>query len=163
LFGYGPAKDNPGLYMMWITDEAGTHYFLTDSDSEQLFGTIDPLTDNRRDDGFVHFIQERADKVEEIDDKASDVLAEQNNRISSHILAVAVAGIGGLTCTVLTGGACLVAFAGAALAAWGKGVFHNGNRLTEEHRLELLQVDLDEINARLKGKFTQTLAVESVP
>ena len=108
-------------------------------------------------------MQERADKVKEIEDKASDVIAEQNNRISSHILAVAIAGIGGLTCTVLTGGACLVAFAGASLAAWGKGVFHNGNRLSEEHRLEILQVDLDEVNSRLKGKFAQTLAIESVP
>ena len=57
----------------------------------------------------------------------------------------------------------MVAFAGASLAAWGKGVFHNGNRLTEEHRLEIILSDLDEINARLIGRFAQTRAVESVP
>lgn len=83
--------------------------------------------------------------------------------MSSHVLALAIAGVGGLACTVLTGGACLVAFAGASLAAWGKGVFHNGNRMTEGHRLEILLTDLDEINARLIGRFAQTRAFESVP
>lgn len=75
-FGYGPVEGYPGLYAMWTTDENGTHYFLTDEGSEQLFGTIDPLTQNRREDGFVHFIQQRDDKVKEIEDKESDVLAE---------------------------------------------------------------------------------------
>ena len=46
-FGYGPLKDNPSLYAMWMTDEDGTHYFVVPKGDDSLLGDKDPLTDQK--------------------------------------------------------------------------------------------------------------------
>jgi hypothetical protein len=51
----------------------------------------------------------------------------------------------------------------AGLFADYNGVYHKGNRLTEGHRLEAFESDLAKVDTILRGKFNQTLTVESIP
>ncbi len=67
-FGYGEVKDDPDSYLMWFTDEDGTHYRLVSSDSEVLFGTIDPSTGERRPNGYDQLISGRDNLIKDLSD-----------------------------------------------------------------------------------------------
>jgi hypothetical protein len=153
FFGYGPVSGNDDLYAVWITDESGTHYLIVHKDSELLRGDIDPVTDKRIGNGFDQMMDPWVQISEDIESKLGDINEQQESRMSSHGTALGIAGFGGLICVVVTGGACLVTVGLAALASWGKGVFHNGQRRAEIARLEELQNNLIDEETRIVGKF----------
>lgn len=152
-FGYGPISGNDELYAVWITDDKGTHYLIVHKDSELLRGDIDSVTKKRIANGIDHMMEPWLETLDEINEKIGDINEQQENRMSSHGTALGIAGIGGLICVVVTGGLCLVTVGLAALGAWGKGVFHNGQRRAEISRLEELQNELIAEENRIIGKL----------
>jgi hypothetical protein len=65
-FGWGRIKGKPGLVLIWVTDELGTHYAVVDDQSELFLGTLDEATDSRALDGFDDYIEQRERLVDEI-------------------------------------------------------------------------------------------------
>ena len=115
-FGYGPLKDNPGLYAMWVTDDNGTHYFVVPKGDDSLLGDRDPVTKNREDNGFKQFILDRDKVVEDIQIKQDDIHAKEDQRDTKYAVSGLIIGGGLIVCFIFTGGACGIAIAIAAPA-----------------------------------------------
>lgn len=47
-------KGQPGLILMWVTDNVGTHYIVVSKTSDEFLGTPDP----RIQDGFDYYINQ---------------------------------------------------------------------------------------------------------
>jgi hypothetical protein len=161
--GYGPLAGKPGLYLMWVTTEDSKRYLIVEDDNEILLGRIDEATDKRMENGFDDYIQQLDDKNKELELKQIEVNGHQRKRYDSHTVAVGIAFVGGLACTIFTAGACIFAFGTAALAAWGTGVYANGERATAQEELDSLQSDYDDIYDKVLGKFEQALSTSSKP
>jgi len=157
--GYGPTEEDPSVYLIWTTDDAGTHYYTVGADSDQLRGTRDPVNNSREENGFVHVIEEYKTKAQEVSDQELLVNRHQNLRMTSHGGALGAAIVGGLICGVVTGGACYVAFGVVAVGAWLSGAAQNAEKVSAQEGLDRLQVQLGSIEDRLRGKFDQTIAV----
>ena len=158
-FGYGPTEEDPSVYLIWTTDDAGTHYYTVGADSDQLRGTRDPVNNSREENGFVHVIEEYKTKAQEVSDQELLVNRHQTLRMTSHGGALGAAIAGGVICGIITGGACYVAFGVVAVGAWLSGVAQNGEKASAQEGLDRLQVQLGGIEDRLRGKFDQTIAV----
>ncbi|MFQ5944417.1 MAG: hypothetical protein ACE5JF_12775 [Anaerolineales bacterium] len=154
-FGYGEVKDDPDSYLMWFTDGEGTHYRKVSSDSEVLFGTIDPSTGERRDNGYDQLIADRDTLMKELDDLRLEISGEANSRDGSFLAAVIVLGGGLVICLVLTAGICGIAapiaapagltFAGVGVA---NGIDHDNLLDKKDALLEDIQEQEDKIEER---------------
>ena len=162
-FGYGPSKENPDVYVVWMTDENGTHYFTVGSESDELRGTLDKATNTRSANGYVHLIAERQVKLEDISDAQNEANTHQSLRMTSHYGALGLAFLGGVVCGIVTGGACFVAFGVAAGTAWVAGVVQNGEKAAAQDNVSRLEGQLQTIDTRLQGKFGQTMRTEASP
>jgi hypothetical protein len=163
FFGYGPSKEDSDVYVIWMTDENGTHYYTVGATSEELLGTEDPATGNRAENGYKHFIKAREDLKDDIDIKQEEANRDQNSRMTSHGVAIGIAVAGGLICGFLTLGTCFVAFGVAAVGAWANGVRHNGDKISTQQELATLQGQLDEIDSRVQGRFGQAMRDTATP
>jgi len=162
-FGYGPSKDDPDVYVVWMTDQNGTHYFTVAADSDELLGTLDEATNSRAQNGYVHVVADRDSKLQEVIDMEEKANRHQNLRMGSHGASVGTAVVGAIVCGLLTAGACIVAFGVAAVGAWALGVQQNGEKLSAQDSLERLDGQLSDIGAELQGKFGQAMRVEASP
>jgi len=162
-FGYGPTKEDADVYLMWTTDETGTHYYTVAADSDQLLGTRDALTGSRQPNGFVHIIEGYETKAQEVSDQELEVNKHQNARMSWNGGAVGTALAGGLICGIVTGGACYVAFGAAAIGAWVYGLVQKGEMASAQEGLDRLQGQLDRLELDLRGKFDQTIDAGASP
>jgi len=161
--GYGPLAGEPGMYLIWVTDEKGKRYLVVEEDSEIFLGRIDEATGERIENGFDDYIQKWIEKRKELDLKQVEVNGHQRKRYGSHTVSVGIALVGGIACSIITAGACLIAFGTAALASWGTGVYANGERATAQEELDLMQSDLDDFYNKVLGKFEQAVALGSIP
>jgi hypothetical protein len=145
-FGYGKIAGKPGLYLMWVTDERGTHYFTVD-------GTDQQFNSGETADDFTDFIGQREEKRLQIEEKQAEIDIHRNKRWTSDGVGLLIIGFGALVCGIVTGGACFAPFAVGALTAVGNAVAENSAAQSLQPSLEALQGDLDQIDANLSGTF----------
>lgn len=157
-FGYGPTEQDPHVYLMWVTDESGTHYYSVAADSDQLRGVRDPVTGERQANGFDHLISDYETRAQEVLDQELLVNEHQNSRMAWHGAALGTALVGGVVCAIFTVGTCFVAFGVAAAGAWGYGAVQNGDKVSAQDALEVVQGQLDRSEANLQGKFEQSIS-----
>jgi hypothetical protein len=86
-----------------------------------------------------------------------------SHRYGAYFVAVGIAVVGGLACTITAVGGCLIGFGTAALAAWCTGVYANGEWATAKEELDLLQSDNDGNYDKVIGKFEQAVSASSNP
>ena len=144
---------------MWFTDEDGTHYRLVSSDSDVLFGTIDPSTGERRPNGYNQLISDRDNLIKDLSDLRLKISGEANSRDGAFLAAGIVIGGGLLVCIFLTLGLCSIAApiaapAGIAFAGVGvnNGIDHS-NLLDEK---DSLQDDIVEQEDKIADRFDRT-------
>lgn len=146
-FGYGPMNEGQTLYLMWFTDSSGTHYRVVDNTSQLLFGTVDPITGERRDNGFNMMIKDRQTLTTELTDLDKQV--EQEGRAANTSFSVSglfiVVGLG--ICILASAGVCAIAApllgaAGLSLAGVG-GVLNSVDRInvSEQRDTKIDQVE----------------------
>lgn len=145
-FGYGKIAGKPGLYLAWVTDETGTHYFTVD-------GTNEEFISGERTDDFTDFIAQRLDKLSQIEDRQVEIDVHAIKRRTSDGVAFVAIGIGILVCGVMTGGACFVPFAAVALTAVGNAIVEKGAAQSLQPSLDTLQGQLEQLDTNLSGTF----------
>jgi len=109
-FGYGQFLDNEDLYIMWITDEDGTHYLVVDEGNDVLFGKYDQLTGERREDeSFMQFLIERTVKQNQLSEIEREIEGKEKLRDGLFFTGYVVL-FGGLAiCIFASAGACSIA------------------------------------------------------
>ena len=155
-FGYAEVRDDPDSYLMWFTDEDGTHYRLVSSDSKVLFGTIDPSTGERRENGYDQLIADRDTLIKDLDDLRLEISGEANSRDGSFLAAGIVIGGGLIVCIFLTAGLCTIAApiaAPAGLAFAGVGVNNGIDHSNLLDKKDALVEDIDEQEGRITDRF----------
>lgn len=145
-FGYGEIAGQPGLYLVWVTDDTGTHYYTVDGNDPQFRG-------DTRDDDFVDLISAREETLSQIQGVQDRINEHQGARAGYDLGAVGVVGLGIIVCGVVTGGACFVPFAVGGLVLVGNAMSQNGASAALEPSLERLQGDLEQNEANLRGRF----------
>lgn len=158
-FGYGEVKDDPDSYLMWFTDEEGTHYRLVSSDSDVLFGTIDPSTGERRENGYDQLIADRETLIDDLDDLRLEISGEANSRDGSFLGAGIVLGGGLVICLILTAGICAIAApiaAPAGLALAGIGVNNGIDHSNLLDKKDALLEDIEEQEDRIEHRFDRS-------
>lgn len=124
-FGYGPANDEETKFLMWFTDEDGTHYRLVDSTSQILFGSVDPVTGQRRDNGFNQKVEERESLKTELAELNVELRGEERATNRSFGFSGFLLGAGLVVCILASAGLCTLAtpiVAAGAVAGMGFGV-----------------------------------------
>lgn len=110
-YGYMELAGEDGLYLVWMTDELGTHYLVVDENSELLTGGSDPAS------GFFELAARREELAESAaltrDQQATHQRSARNLRWGT----IAILG-GALGCVLITAGACGVVIAAAAVPFW---------------------------------------------
>ena len=132
-FGYGPMAGSDELYVVWTTDNTGTHYLVVQKDSDYLRGTRDSATGGRYENGFDNLIKQR--EVEKL--IRDEEIAIRDSRESTADVAlgigVVVAVGGGVACIVATLGFCgaIIGLGGAflvgAFASQSTALDHNAS------------------------------------
>ena len=145
-FGYGEIAGQPGLYLVWVTGDTGTHYYTMAGDDPQFRG-------DTRDDDFVDLISARDETLSEIEDVQDRISEHQGARAGFDLGAVGVVGLGIIVCGVVTGGACFVPFAVGGLVLVGNAMAQNGASQSLEPSLDRLEGDLEQNDANLRGRF----------
>jgi hypothetical protein len=163
FFGYGPSTEDSDVYVIWMTDENGTHYYTVGATSKELLGTEDPASGNRAENGYKHFIEAREELKDDLNDKQMEANRDQNSRMTSHGVAMGIAVAGGLICGFLSLGTCFVAFGLAAVGAWANGARSNGDKVSSQQELVTLQGQLDGIDSRIQGRFGQAMRDTATP
>ncbi|MCH8341526.1 MAG: hypothetical protein IIA51_08240 [Chloroflexi bacterium] len=163
LFGYGPSLEDYEVYVIWMTDENGTHYYTVGATSKELLGTEDPASGSRAENGYKHFIEAREELKDNINGKQMEANRAQNSRMTSHGVSIGIAVVGGLICGFLSLGTCFVAFGLAAVGAWANGARSNGDKVSSQQELVTLQGQLDGIVSRIRGRFGQAMRDTATP
>jgi len=105
-FGWGRIQGKPGLVLVWVIDSEGTQYAVVDETTDLFLGTLDPVTNTRREDGIEDYIAQR----EELQRQR---LGTAGEGIGSGVaIGVLAWGIG--LCPVTGGGGCVAGVVGAA-------------------------------------------------
>lgn len=153
-FGWGDIEGKPDLALIWVTDEDGTHYMVVNKSSDAFAGyrlrdeNGNP-TNDRLEDGFIHLIQELADKEQDIFEIETKINDKQSLRAGADTGAVLIVIAGVVVCGVMTGGACFAAFAVPALGGVGVAVGAN----TSAHDLEDQRAELEAERSTIEGNL----------
>ena len=155
-FGYGPVDGDPDSYLIWYTDENGTHYRLVSKDSEVLFGTVDPSTNQRRDNGFNELIRQREEVKKDLTDVNLEIAAE--GKLSDGFFGGALLFVGGglVVCILATAGICSIAAPILGTAGLGAVVFGMENAIDQTNLVEKRDATLADITdqeSKLGEKF----------
>jgi len=154
-FGYGRLAENLDLYVIWTTDEDGTHYLTVHKDSEILSGGSDP------DGGFFNLVRERESILEGIELAVANQSTERAASERFGWGALGVVGLG-IVCVVLTGGTCL-AFAGVAGGALWLSLSKDTEVDLIENQLESDREVLGEVEGNLGFVFSVGQVTEAAP
>jgi len=141
-FGWGMIVGEPGLVLVWITDREGTHYAVVDETSDLFLGSLDPVTNTRREDGIDDYIAQR-------DELQSQVLVTHAEGIGAG-LAVGVLAWGIGLCPVTGGGGC------AAGVVGGVAVLVVG-AVRSFVVAQVQKADLREVNSNLIAAFDEAV------
>jgi len=110
-YGYYQLPEDPSLYLIWTTNENGTHYTVVSADSDILSGGENP------DMGFLTLVDQREQLHTNIE------LARDNRetkRSNATLLRWGTIGLlaGGVVCTIASGGLCGLALIGIAATSF---------------------------------------------
>jgi hypothetical protein len=145
-FGYGEIAGHPDLYLVWVTDEAGTHYLVVDSKSTRFLGS-------ESQDTFSELLKQRGSLLTQIGEKENLSRREQGQRYGYDGGAVAVAIVGVIACIIVTAGGCFLPFAAGALVLVGNAAAHNGASQAIQEDIPPLEASLDQVDSSLLGRF----------
>jgi len=154
-FGYGRSEDNPDLYVVWMTDQNGTHYLTVHKDSEILSGGSDPAG------GFIDLVRERERIRADIDLAVANQATERRARDRFAGGAFGAAAIG-LACVAITAGTCL-AFVGVAAAAVWLSLSKDTETELIQNQIDRDQKDLSQIEGNLRFGFRVGQTTEAEP
>ena len=152
-FGYGQVVGKPGVYLVWTSDERGTHYHTVDLTNGEFFGETLP-------DDFETLVQRRIDKLSEINAKSAEIDSQQAQRRSSNTYALVAVGLGAVACMIVTLGGCAIPFAAAALGLVGKAGSHLAAANSAEAELDRLNSELDGIDQSLIGRYSSIVLTQ---
>ncbi len=144
--GYAPLNEEQSKYLMWYTDHQGIHYRVVDSSSQILFGTVDPLTGLRRENGFNKKVEQRETLGNELTTLQIQERGEARATDISFGFAGVLAVIGLGICAFATAGVCLAAapvLAAGVVGGIGFGIRNSSDQATAA---ELKNAKIDEIN-----------------
>lgn len=152
-FGYGQVVDKPGVYLVWTTDERGTHYYSVDLSSDQFYGGTLP-------DDFDTLIQRRTEKLSDIHTISAEIDSQKAQRRSSSTYALVAVGLGAVACMIVTLGGCALPFAAAALGLVGKAGTHLAAANSAEAELDRLNSELADIDQSLRGRYSSIVLTQ---
>ena len=145
-FGYGPMAGSGKLYVVWTTDNTGTHYLVAHKDSDYLRGTRDSATGGRYENGFDNLVKQREAEKLVRDEEIAIRDSRESTANTAFGIGVVIAVGGGVACIVATLGICGAiiglggAFIIAAFASQSTALDHNasarvhGNAIREMER-----------------------------
>jgi len=145
-FGYGPVNDEETVFLMWYTDENGTHYRVVDSTSQILFGSVDPVTGQRRENGFNKKVEERESLKTELADLNVKLRGEQRATNQSFGFSGLLLGVGLVVCILATAGVCTLAtpiVAAGAVAGMAFGIQNSSDyaSLDDQKDAKIAQIE----------------------
>jgi hypothetical protein len=130
-FGYGEISGAPGLRLVWVTDESGTHYLVVDETNPGFGGSLP--------DDFSDFIAQR-----------DAAIAARDGAQSTGQTTVAVGGTAVLVmvalCPETLGATCLGAGIGIVVAGIANTIIQSSNSRRADR-------DLEAAEANLLGRF----------
>jgi hypothetical protein len=141
-FGWATIPGQPGLVLVWVTDDEGTHYVVLDSGSDLFLGSLDSVTNTRREDGVEDYILQR----EELQRQRLATAGEGMGMGAA--LGVLAWGIG--LCPVTGGGGCVAGVVGA-------GAVFAANAVRNFVVLQGQNADLRELDANLLAAFDEAV------
>ena len=153
-FGYGALASDPDLYVIWVTDEAGTHYLIVGQDSDLISG-------DGTQQGLDSLIAQRTSLLIQI---ARLVRESENQDNTSGTLFDM--GIGGLilagVCVVASMGACGV-IVGAAGAFLVPAFMIQGDARGNDAQVQVLAAQLHDLEDLIRNRFALGLAQMGTP
>lgn len=153
LYGFARLKDDPSLFLIWSTDEIGTHYLVVGEDSEILTGRSDPEM------GFRNLVRRRNELRTDFDLAVAN--KEEHRGLATWFRGGSLVILGvALVCTILTGGACGAAIAPIALAPLWASLNQDSSARIEENSVESLQGVLEETESNLRFQLELGQATE---
>lgn len=151
-FGYGPLNDEETLYLMWYTDENGTHYRVVDNTSQVLFGSVDPITGERRDNGFDKKVEQREKLKGELSDLNVALRGEERAVNRSYGFSALLLGVGLGICILASAGLCTLAtpiVAAGALAGMGFGIENSSDYATVSDQIDAKVTGIEGVESDL--------------
>jgi hypothetical protein len=144
-FGFAELTDNPGLYLVWITDADGIHYLIVESTSEVLTGGTDPKR------GFF-YLADRRDILQDQIISAYDQMTAHNDTANTFRLGAGGGAVGWAFCVWITGGWCLPAL---AIVGTFIGLSENKDNDAEIQQIliEGYREEIADCERYMKGKF----------
>lgn len=136
LFGWGELLGEPGLVLVWVTDETGTHHLVVSSDDPQFAGLAGGGS-------FADLIEDRDEQIRYIQDREWEITG---SIAAPSALIVALL----LLCPETAGTTCLLAGIGAAATGLGNVIRNAGMEANAQDRL-------DRFEDNLAGRFQQML------
>lgn len=152
-FGYGPWNDEQTEYLMWYTDDDGTHYRVVDSTSQILFGTVDPITGERRDNGFDKKVEERESRKVELSDLNVALRGEERAFDKSVKFSAILLGVGLGICIFASAGLCTLAtpiLAAGAVAGMTFGVQISSDHATISDFIDAKKTEIETVENDLR-------------
>ncbi|MGH2620247.1 MAG: hypothetical protein ACRDHG_06705 [Anaerolineales bacterium] len=156
-FGYGPINDEQTLYLMWFTDDNGTHYRVVDNTSQLLYGTVDPVTGQRRDNGFNMMIQDRQRLMAELADLNNQVRGEARAANGSFWASGLLIGVGLGICILASGGICAIAaplLGAAGLSSAGLGILNSVDETNVSEQRDTQLARVEQVDSDMAQIFT---------
>jgi hypothetical protein len=139
-FGWGELLGEPGLVLMWITDDTGTHHLVVSADDPQFAGLAGGGS-------FAELIEDRDEQIRYIQDREWEITGSV---AAPSALIVALL----LLCPETAGTTCLLAGIGAAATGLGNVIRNAGMEANAQDRLERFE-------GNLAGRFQQMLLTPS--
>ena len=161
-FGYGPVDDEETMFLMWFTNKDGTHYRLIDNTSQVLFGSVDPITDERRENGFDKKVEERETLKAELADINVELRGEERAINRSFGFSGFLLGAGLVVCIIASAGLCTLAtpiVAAGAVAGMGFGIQNSSDYATLDDQKD---AKIDEIEG-IESELGEALAKPEPP
>lgn len=139
-FGWAKVRGKPGVVLVWVTDENGTHYMTMDATSDAFLGTLDEATSSRAADGFEDYVVQ----AEEIERQRIATAAQGIG--SGAVVGVFAWGLG--VCPATGGAGCVAGIIGGIALAIGNAV-RNLIVMTDLNSL------LSDVEANLSDSFSE--------
>jgi len=145
-FGYGEIAGSSDLYLIWVTDEDGTHYLIIEEND-------DNFSNDSKPDDFLDLISKREEIQNDIHDIEIKITEQQASRKGSNGGAIIIVAIGGIVCTFITAGGCFLPFATGGLGLVGKAIAHNTSANDLAELLVPLEKELSKNEQNILGRF----------
>ena len=125
-------------------------------DSEVLFGTVDPDTNQRRDNGFNELVRIRKELIEDLVDLENKMRGEARLSDGMFTVSAIILSAGVIICIFATAGACSIALPIAgptALGFAGLGVENGIDYRNLDEEKDTVRERIDDVEYRLSSRF----------